>query len=115
MPRICYVLDLQNEPELIAAYDRYHEPGNVWPAIIADIRAQGYVDMEIWRSGDRLVMIAEVADDFPRESRSGSAAEVVDRWETLMSTFQRPVPHSPAGTKWTPMRRIFALAEHPSR
>ena len=112
MPRICYVLDLRNEPELIAEYDRYHMPGNVWPAIIADIRAQGYDDMEIWRSGDRLVMIAEVGGDFPHAARSGDAAAVVDRWETLMSTFQQPVPHSPAGTKWLAMDRIFMLSEH---
>ncbi len=29
-------------------------------------RAQGIEGMEIWRTGDRMVMIATVADDYPR-------------------------------------------------
>ena len=64
--RHCAVLDLADDPALIADYEARHAPGAVWPRVIAHIRAQGVEAMEIWRAGDRLVMIAEVADDYPR-------------------------------------------------
>ena len=44
----------------------FHRPGGVWPEIVDDIGAQGIEGMEIWRTGDRMVMIATVADDYPR-------------------------------------------------
>ena len=67
MARRCFALDLTSDPELIAEYERLHAPGAVWPAVIDHIRASGVEAMEIWRTGDRLLMIAEVADDYPRK------------------------------------------------
>ena len=108
MPRRCFALDLRNDPDLIAEYDRMHEPGAVWPAVIKHIRANGVEAMEIWRSGDRLFMIAEVAEDYPK---STDAPVEMERWEQLMWRFQRPLPHAAEGEKWTPMNRIFSLDE----
>ena len=108
MARRCFALDLKSDPELIAEYERLHGPGAVWPAVIEHIRASGVEAMEIWRSGDRMFMIAEVTDDYPRE------VEVPvenDRWEELMWRFQRPLLHASEGEKWLPMTRIFSLDE----
>ncbi|HVZ18525.1 MAG TPA: L-rhamnose mutarotase, partial [Terriglobales bacterium] len=66
MPRLVFAVDLVNDAALIAAYEARHAPGAVWPQVIRDIRDKGFLDMEIWRIGDRMVMIAEVTDDFPR-------------------------------------------------
>uniref|UniRef100_UPI0013D9D7A9 L-rhamnose mutarotase n=2 Tax=Pseudomonadota TaxID=1224 RepID=UPI0013D9D7A9 len=55
-----FVLDLENDPELISAYEARHTPGSVWPEVIRAIRQRGYRDMEIWRVADRLVMLAEI-------------------------------------------------------
>lgn len=112
MSRICYVLDLKDDALLIAEYDRYHLPGNVWPEIIADIKAQGYLDMEIWRSGNRLVMIAEVEDDFPHADRAHKIPKIVAQWEELMSSFQEPVSHAGPNEKWVSMIRMFSLQDH---
>ncbi len=106
--RLCFALDLVNDAEKIAEYERFHRPGGVWPAIVDDIHAQGIEGMEIWRTGDRMVMIATVADDYPR-ARDIPAA--YDEWETLMWGFQRALPHAAPGEKWVPMARIFDLAE----
>ena len=46
--RLCLVLDLIDDPEKIAAYEKHHAPGAVWPAVIEDIKAQGIEGMEIW-------------------------------------------------------------------
>ena len=53
-------------------------------------------------------MIAEVADDFPRDV---PVPPENDRWEELMWRFQRPLPHAAEGEKWVPMSRIFSLDE----
>jgi len=104
--RRCFVLDLVDDAALIAEYEARHAPGAVWPQVIAHIRATGVEAMEIWRSGDRMVMIAEVADDYPR---SVPEPPETAEWEKRMWRFQRPLPHAGAGEKWLPMTRIFAL------
>ena len=68
--RLCFALDLVNDAAKIAEYERFHAPGGVWPEIVDDIRAQGIEGMEIWRTGDRMVMIATVADDIPGPATS---------------------------------------------
>ena len=108
MPRRCFALDLRDDPGLIAEYERMHGPGAVWPAVIGHIRSTGVEVMEIWRSGDRLFMIAEVAEDYPR---AREAPYETEQWEQLMWRFQRPLPHAAEGEKWVPMDRIFSLDE----
>ena len=105
--RLCFALDLVNDAGRIAEYEAFHAPGAVWPVIVDDIRAQGIEGMEIWRTGDRMVMIATVADDYPRARDIPSA---YDEWEALMWTFQKALPHAAPGQKWVAMDRIFDLA-----
>lgn len=106
--RRCFALDLTDDPELIAEYERCHAPGAVWPEVSDHIRATGVESMEIWRTGDRLVMIAEVADDYPRPVQPPPE---IAAWEQRMWRFQRPLPNAAAGEKWVPMRRIYSLSE----
>ena len=106
--RFCFALDLVDDAELIAAYEAWHAPGKVWPAVLDDLQAQGVVDMEIWRTGERVLMIVTASDDFPRPR---AAEPAVAEWELLMSRFQRPLPQAGPGRKWAPMTRIFALTE----
>lgn len=115
MSRHCFALDLANDAALIAEYVRMHEPGSVWPIIIDYIRAQGVQSMEIWQRGQRLFMIVEVADDYPRAVPDQTMQAENERWEACMSTFQRVLPDARAGEKWAAMRRIFNLADHRGR
>jgi L-rhamnose mutarotase len=108
MARRCFALDLKDDPELIAEYETWHGPGSVWPKVIEHIKASGVESMEIWRTGDRLFMIAEVSDDYPR---SVELPAEVERWEELMWRFQRPLLHAVDGEKWVQMNRIFSLEE----
>jgi L-rhamnose mutarotase len=111
--RLCFALDLVSDATLIREYCRMHEPGSVWPAVIDHIRAQGVAAMEIWQRGDRLFMIVETADDYPRSGAIQLNQQENERWEQLMASFQRQLPDACAGEKWSPLRRIFVLAEHP--
>jgi L-rhamnose mutarotase len=106
--RLCFALDLVNDTAKIAEYERFHGPGRVWPEIVDDIRAQGIEGMEIWRTGDRMVMIATVADDYPR---ARDIPAKYDAWESLMWGFQKALPHAAPGQKWLPMAQIFDLAQ----
>ncbi len=110
--RLCFALDLVDDLELIEEYRRMHQPGAVWPAVIDHIRAQGIEAMEIWHRGDRLFMIIEAADDFPRPAAAGPMAADNSAWERLMDRFQKRLTDASPGEKWSPLDRIFVLAEH---
>ena len=106
--RHCFALDLIDDAAMIADYEARHAPGAVWPVVLGHLRAQGVETMEIWRSGDRMVMIAEVSSDYPR---TVEAPPEIAEWEALMWRFQRALPHAAPGEKWVPMQRIFAFGE----
>jgi L-rhamnose mutarotase len=108
VPRRCFALDLVDDAELIAEYERLHAVSGVWSGVSDHIRASGVEVMEIWRTGDRLFMIAEVAEDYPRDV---PVPAETNRWEELMWRFQRPLPHAAEGEKWVPMTRIYSLDE----
>lgn len=109
--RYCLALDLRDDPELIAEYERYHR--EVWPEILQSIRGSGIEELEIYRTGNRLFMVMDVADGFSFEgkAKADQADPRVQEWEDLMWTFQKPLSWAEPGQKWVPMERIFKLAE----
>jgi len=110
--RLCFALDLVDDSTLIEEYRRMHEPGAVWPGVIDHIRALGVEAMEIWQRGERLFMIVEAADDFPRNVHAEALVEENLRWERLMGGFQLRLKDAAPGEKWSPLDRIFLLSEH---
>ncbi len=111
--RLCYVLDLHDDPQLIAEYERWHQPTQVWPEVVASLQQAGILELEIFRSGDRLVMLMEVGDDYDPASKAArdAADPRIQAWEELMWRFQKPLPGSAPGGKWREAGRIFALSE----
>ena len=108
--RWCLALDLRDDPALIAEYCRLHE--RIWPEIADSIRDAGIVAMEIWRTGNRLVMVMETDARFDPQAKAMSDASnaKVQEWEQLMWRFQQPLPWAAVGQKWVPMEQIFGLA-----
>ncbi len=109
--RLCLALDLKDDPALIEQYEAHHAPGRVWPEITQSIRDAGITDMEIYRSGNRLFMIMEVAETFDPVAKADADAAnpKVQAWEQLMWQFQQPLPWATNGEKWIDMKRIFKL------
>jgi L-rhamnose mutarotase len=107
--KYCLALDLKDDPQLIAEYERYHR--NIWPEITKSIRDAGITDMEIYRTGNRLFMIMEVNEGFDFEKKAQMDADdpKVQAWEELMWKFQQPLPWAKEGEKWVLMDRIFKL------
>jgi L-rhamnose mutarotase len=109
--RYCLALDLKNDPEAIAAYDRYHQ--EVWPEVLQSIRDAGIRNMEIYRYANRLFMIMDVDEtfSFERKAAADEANEKVQEWETLMSNFQQVLPGTDPNDKWRwkKMDKVFSI------
>jgi L-rhamnose mutarotase len=106
-------LDLKDDPGLIERYRAWHRPGGPPPAVMESLRATGIVELEIFLSGNRLVMILLAINSFSFEAlaRLNDANADMQAWETLMWTFQKAIPWAEPGQKWVAMDRIFALSE----
>ncbi|QEM10579.1 L-rhamnose mutarotase [Mucilaginibacter rubeus] len=111
MKRYCLALDLKDDPQLIAEYEHWHKAENSWPEIRKSILDAEILDMQIYRTGNRLFMIMETSDHF--ESKTKEAMDAlnpkVQEWEQLMWLFQQPLPWAKDGEKWVLMKQIFKL------
>lgn len=112
--RRCFAVDLQNDPEMIAHYRRWHAPGGPPAAVTEAIRADGVRDLQIWLVGDRMFMVMEqdagMAADAEGKAARDTANPEVQAWDALMRTFQRPLPFA-SDTTWVEMEQIYALSE----
>jgi L-rhamnose mutarotase len=113
MGRHILLLDLVDEAEAIARYEAWHAAGAIPPAIARSIRDAGIVAMEIYRTGNRLVMVMETDTSFDpaRKAAADAASPAVIAWETQMNKVQRPLPWADPSAKWTEAARIFSLSE----
>ena len=109
MKRYCLALDLINDEQLIADYEKHHQ--HVWPEIIKSIKDSGIIHLEIYRITNRLFMIMETNDDFTFENKNKLDAtnDKVQQWEQLMWNYQQALPTAKPGEKWMLMKNIFSL------
>ncbi len=111
MPRVCMMLDLKDDPELIAEYKRYHE--RVWPEVVKSLKDAGIREMEIFLGGNRLFMVLDTVDGFSFDEKLKLDAKnpKVQEWESLMWKFQQAVPWGKPGEKWQPTECVFKLSD----
>ncbi|WP_114749991.1 L-rhamnose mutarotase [Pleomorphovibrio marinus] len=111
MQKYCLALDLKDDPQSIDRYIKYHQ--KVPEPILKSIKEAGILKMEIFLTGNRLMMLMEVSDDFDFEKKARMDAEnqSVQEWESVMSTLQQALPWAKEGQKWVPMQKIFSLTE----
>jgi len=113
MPRHYFALDLHDDPDLIAEYERWHRAENIWPEIIESILEAGVHELEIFRAGNRLVLVMDVDPQFSAAAKdtADAANPRVQEWESLMWKFQRSLPFAKPGQKWVSMTSIFSLQQ----
>lgn len=111
MKRYCFALDLKDDPQLIAEYEYWHKAENSWPEIHKNISDAEILDMQIYRTGNRLFMIMEKSDNYEAKKKEQMDAlnPKVQEWEKLMWKFQLPLPWAKEGEKWVMMEQIFQL------
>ncbi|MDQ0593520.1 L-rhamnose mutarotase [Chryseobacterium ginsenosidimutans] len=109
MKKFCLALDLIDDSELIAEYEKYHQ--NVWPEVKQSILNSGITNMEIYRVQNRLFMMVEADENFSFEAKNEADKNnsKVQEWEELMWKFQQQLPNSKPGEKWQLMDKIFSL------
>ena len=107
MRKYCLACDLKDDENLIKAYEDYHK--DVWPEIKDSLKQAGILEMEIYRTGNRLFMIIHADRDFSfeRKAELDFSNPIVQRWERLMSEFQKQIPWSGPDVKWVLMNMVF--------
>jgi len=109
--RQVFALDLRDDAQAIAEYERWHRADTIWPEVVKSIRDAGIHDMRIYRTGNRLVMVMEAGLGYDAAAKAASDASDprIQAWERLMDTFQKRLPWAAEGQKWVPMDEIFRL------
>ena len=109
MKKFALVMDLKDDPGLIAEYEAYHQ--NVWPEILDSISGSGITSMQIYRWQNRLFMIIETDEHFSFEKKAKADAgnHSVQEWENLMWNYQQALPGTKPGENWQLMDKIFEL------
>lgn len=111
MKRYCLTLDLKDDDKLMEAYERYHQPGKIWPEIPEGIKSCGILTMDIYRVSTRLVMIMETVDEFELKSGFEKMAGLPyqKEWAALMDTMQQRPAFAAPDEHWVEMKQIFRL------
>lgn len=117
MIRYVLALDLVDDEKLISEYEDWHKAENGWPEIKASITNAGIIDMQIYRTGNRLFMLMETEDWFSFEEKAKMDFDnpKVQELEKLMWKFQQPLPWAKDGEKWILMKNIFNLKDELSQ
>jgi L-rhamnose mutarotase len=102
-------LCLQDDPDKIAAYIRFHQ--TVWPEVTARLRECGIERMQIFLLGTRLFMYLVTDDafdpsrDFARVNDDPASA----RWNAQMADLQARAPEANPDEWWAAMALVFDL------
>ncbi len=110
--RFVRIMDLHDDPAVIAAYDLAHSVGETPAEVIAAQLRYGIAEMEIFRTGNRLVMLMEVTADFDPDGLDAERGlqGAIDRWHLRMATLQCP-PFA-NGEAWPEAQRVFRQSDH---
>lgn len=113
--RLCFALDLKDDPALIARYRKWHQPGGPPRAVKQSLLAAGIRKAQIYLCGNRLFMILQVAPEFSLEekARLDAGNPDVQAWEQQMWSYQQPLPWARPGEKWVLAEKIYELADQP--
>jgi L-rhamnose mutarotase len=102
-------LTLQDDPDKIAAYRRFHQA--VWPEVTARLRACGVERMQIFLRGTRLFMYLVTDDNFdPRQDFARINEDATSaRWNALMAELQARAPEANPDEWWALMELVFDM------
>ena len=109
--RYVQMLDICDEPALIAQYRKWHSEEYSWKEIRDGIRQVGILEMEIYILGNHLVMIVDTPADFDWPSAMDRLATLPRQaeWEAFVAKFQGCSADARSDEKWQMMERMFRL------
>jgi len=104
MPR--YAFQLRLKPGVAAEYEAAHR--QVWPELLAKIKATGISQYSIFRRGQDLFLFLH-AENFDRAWDQLANDPVNQRWQKEMARFFEPVPDRKPGERFAMMEEVFYL------
>ena len=109
--RYVQVLDLTDDPDMIREYKKWHSQEFHWKEIRDGIRAVGILEMEIYISGTRLVMIVDAPEDFDWQAAMDKLSTLPRQaeWEAFVARLQGCDENARSDEKWKMMERMFYL------
>lgn len=111
--RYVQILQLRDDPALIARYREAHDRLHFWPEIGRGIREVGILEMELYIVGHTEVMIVETPLDFDWDTAMARLALLPrqQEWEDFVALFQQCHEGETSDEKWKMMERFFHLYE----
>lgn len=109
MKRFALTLDLIDDEESIQEYEQHHAKGAAWPEVTQHDIDAGILNIEIFRTGNRMFMLLETVDEFDFEVKAKFDATnpKIAEWEAFMWKYQQSIPWAKPEEKWVLMNRIF--------
>jgi L-rhamnose mutarotase len=104
MPRVAFRLRIKPGKE--QEYDIAHR--NVWPALLAKLKAVGISNYSIFRRDQDLFLVMQV-DDFDAAWRALDQDPTNLKWQQEMSKLFEPVSGLKPGEKFAMMEEVFYL------
>lgn len=111
--RFVQILELRDDPDMIAQYRKWHSQEYQWKEIRDGIREVGILEMEIYILGTKLVMIVDAPIDFDWDEAMARLATLPRQaeWEAFVAKFQGCSAEARSDEKWQMMERMFYLYE----
>ena len=109
--RFVQILELRDDPDMIAQYRKWHSQEYQWKEIRDGIREVGIMEMEIYILGTKLVMIVDAPVDFDWDEAMARLATLPRQaeWEAFVAKFQGCSAEARSDEKWQMMERMFYL------
>lgn len=109
--RFVQTMQLKDDSQLIRKYREAHDKEHFWREIEEGIKQVGILEMEIYISGNTLVMIVDAPVDFNWDEAMARLATLPrqEEWERHVAEFQDCDANATSDQKWQMMERMFYL------
>lgn len=109
--RFVQTMQLKDDSELIRKYREAHDKEHFWHEIEEGIKQVGILEMEIYISGNTLVMIVDAPLDFNWDEAMARLATLPrqEEWERYVAAFQDCDENATSDQKWQMTERMFYL------
>lgn len=109
--RFVQVMDISDDPALMEEYRKWHSEAYSWKEVRDGIREVGILEMEIYMSGNHLVMVVDTPLDWDWQTAMDQLATLPRQaeWEAFVAQFQNCDASARSDEKWKMAGRIFRL------
>lgn len=111
--RYVQTINLNDDPEMIEEYKKWHSKEHHWKEIRDGIKEVGILEMEIYICGTTAVMIVDTPEHFNWQAAMDRLATMPRQaeWEAFVARLQNSSPDARSDEKWKMMTRMFYLYE----